>query len=158
MKRKTLVVLCGAAALSLWFSGRVKAFNPQSDPPAFGLVGVDPFETARLNAVCADTPLPGGVAPGPCRVTLAFRDVSGRVLQQMTQSLQPGEGTSLDLTVGGASARVGGRMEVQPFISPMGTGFVLASVDLFDSNTGRTAAIVNPTEPRSLGLTGPAGQ
>src|SRR5262249_60121367 len=94
----SILALAAAASLALlWPSLSVKAFNPQPDPPAFGLIGVDPFETARLNAVCADGPLPGGVAPGPCDIVLVFRDISGRALKQMTATLLPGQGTSLDL-------------------------------------------------------------
>jgi hypothetical protein len=154
--RRICAALAIAALISVWPVWRAKAFNPQPDPPAFGLIGVDPFQTARLNVVCADTPLPGGVNPGPCDVTLAFRDMSGRVLTMMAVSLRPGEGRSLDFR--GMLSATAGRMEVQPFIAPTGRGFVLATVELFENLTGRTAAALNPTEPRSLGSSGPVGQ
>lgn len=147
------VVAVGALAM-LAPMLHVTAFNPQPDPPAFGLIGIDPSETVRLNAICADTPLPGGFPPGPCTLMLVFRDTSGRALTQMTATLQPGQGTSLDLNGTQTGAR-NGRMEVQPYVSPIGVGFVLCSVEVFDTFTRHTSAVLNPTEPRSLG---PAGQ
>jgi hypothetical protein len=69
------------------FRSGVKAFNPQPDPPVFGLIGVDPFETVRLNAVSADTPLPGGVNPGPCSVDLVFRDINDNTIARATKTL-----------------------------------------------------------------------
>ncbi|HEV8145500.1 MAG TPA: hypothetical protein VGP79_03930 [Bryobacteraceae bacterium] len=149
------IALAAAGVMLLWPTHRVRAFNPQPDPPAFGLIGVDNLETARLNAMCADGLLPGDVPPGPCDVTLSFRDISGRVLKQITASLQPGQGASLD--IGGMEMSGRGRMEIQPRILPTGRGFILATVDLFDV-TGRTAALLNPTEPKSLQMMPTPGQ
>ena len=149
---KLILAGLAAAALALFHPGiSVKAFNPQPDPPVFGLIGVDPFETVRLNAVCADTPLPGGVNPGPCDVTLAFLDINGHAINRATYTLQPGHGASLDLTGVPSS---GLRTEVQPFVPAAGLGFVVVTVEVFDSNTGRTTAVLNPTEPKSLSSTG----
>jgi hypothetical protein len=154
-----MTVLAAAALLLMWSALRVKAFNPQPDPPAFGMIGVDPSETVRLNAVCADGPLPGDVPPGPCAVTLVFRDSSGRALKQSTQTLLPGQGAFLDLR--GAEAtpppdpdRIGRRTEVHPWIQPVGRGFIFATVEVFDDATGRVSAALNPTEPKSLGILG----
>ncbi|PWU02710.1 MAG: hypothetical protein C5B51_20375 [Terriglobia bacterium] len=149
-----LGVLTAAGGLVLlWPVFSVKAFNPQPDPPAFGLIGIDPFETARLNAVCADTPLPGGAQPGPCLVSLAFRDTSGRVLTQVTQSLQPGQATSLDLN-GAQVAMRGSRFEVQPYVPSNGSGYVMVTTEVFETSNGHTSAVLNPTQPKSLFLTG----
>ncbi len=146
------MVLAAAAVALLWPSLNVKAFNPQPDPPAFGLIGVDPFETVRLNAVCPDTPLPGGVNPGPCNVMLAFRDTNGSVLAQSTHSLHPGQGASLDLN--GAQVVRGSRIEVQPYVPANSAGYVLVTAEVFETNTGQISAVLNPTEPRSLFLAG----
>ena len=62
---------CGGA-FQLW------AFNPQPDPPAFAMVGIDPSATVRLNVVNI-----GSVPPGPCDVGLAFADSAGRILMQV---------------------------------------------------------------------------
>jgi hypothetical protein len=154
--QRSLTLLAGLLLLA-WPALRVKAFNPQPDPPAFGLIGVDPFETARLNAVCADGPLPGEVAPGPCDIVLVFRDISGRALKQMTATLLPGQGTSLDLrgaevlsptAVGDFAGR---RVDVHPWIRPAGRGFIFATVEVFDNLTGRVDAALNPTEAQVAG-------
>src|SRR5258708_22139670 len=137
---KRTVALAGAGLLLLLWSPRgVRAFNPQPDPPAFGLIGVSIFQTARLNAVCADTPLPGGLTPGPCVVTLAFNDASGTEIKRTTQTLRPGQAMSLDLR-GADGPRTGNRAEYQPCIEPEGSGFVLATVEVFDNFTGITFA------------------
>jgi hypothetical protein len=139
--------LAGTAVGLLWPGLVVKAFNPQPDPPAFGMIGVDPYETVRLNAVCAIGPLPGGVSPGPCDVTLAFLDINGRPINQVTRSLRSGQGTSLDLI---SASSVALRTQVQPFVPATGSGFVLVTVEKFDSSTGRTTALLNPTQPKSI--------
>jgi hypothetical protein len=149
---KFILAGLAVAALALFRPAlSVKAFNPQPDPPVFGLIGIDPLETVRLNAVCAATPLPGGVNPGPCDVTLAFLDINGRAINRATHTLQPGESASLDLTGVPSGAR---RTEVQPFVPASGLGFVVVTVEVFDNNTGRTTAVLNPTEPKSLSSSG----
>ena len=50
MKRKTIYVF-GAAISGLVCAWTLRAFNLQPDPPAFALIGVTPFETARLGVV-----------------------------------------------------------------------------------------------------------
>jgi hypothetical protein len=157
MKKTDLGLLAGAcavAAMLAWPALHVRAFNPQPDPPAFGLIGIDPFSTARLNAVCAVGPLPAtDIPPGPCDVTLEFHDVTGRVLKQATFRLQPGQAASLDLR--STEAAASRRTEIQPAIPQAGRGFVLATVEVYDNLTGRTIALMNPTQPKSLGLLTP---
>jgi hypothetical protein len=153
----TMTVVAISALVMVWPVPRVSAFNPQPDPPAFSMIGIDPFETVRLNALCADGLLPGDVPPGPCDVTLTFRDMSGRTIKQMTATLQPGQGTFLDIR-GMEGSSSGRRMEIQPRILPAGRGFILATVEVFDDATGRTAAILNPTEPKSLRTMSTGGQ
>jgi hypothetical protein len=148
VKRISLAVLAAALAL-LWPALRLKAFNPQPDPPAFGMIGIDPFSTARVGAICSAGPLPGGVPPGPCDVTMDFRDLNGVVVTQKTVSLMPGQGAFLDLM--GSQQRISGRRaEYQPGIRPVGRGFVLGSVEVFDDFTGRSLATLSPTDPKSL--------
>ena len=149
---KLMVALGAPAVLLLWPALRVHAFNPQPDPPAFGMIGIDPFGTARMNVVCAEGPLPGGIPPGPCDVTMQLRDVSGHVLKQMMVTLQPGQGAFLDqrgMDLPTTSMR---HTLLQPFIPQAGRGFILATVEVFDNLTGRTTAVLNPTQPKSLGM------
>jgi hypothetical protein len=142
----SIALAIGGIAM-LWPSLRVCAFNPQPDPPVFGLIGVDPLSTVRLNAVCPDTQLPGGVNPGPCTVDLEFRDTHGNAIKRITETALPGHGVWLDLS----GAQLGrGRTEVQPFVPAVTSGFIVLTAEVFDDLTGRTIATLNPTEPRSL--------
>ena len=145
----TVAMLAAEAVMLVRPTVSVKAFNPQPDPPVFGMIGIDPYETARLNVACSTGPFPGGVAPGPCTARLAFLDSNGNTLAEISETLLPGQGVSLDLN--GARVAPGGhRTELQPMVSAIGTGFVLATTELFDTVTGRTSAVLNPTEPKSL--------
>ena len=146
---RTLAIAAAAAAVILWPQWHVRAFNPQPDPPAFGLIGIDPFAVAQVNAICAAGPLPGGVNPGPCDVTLGFNDTAGHVVKQAHVTLAPGQGASLSITARDAGAAR--RVELQPCLSQTGHGFVLATAEIVDALTGRTMTVMNPTEPRSLG-------
>jgi hypothetical protein len=149
----TIMAMLAAAASTLVRPAlSVKAFSPQPDPPAFGMIGIDPYETARLNVACSTGPLPGGVAPGPCTATLAFLDTNGNTLAQSTQTLLPGQGVSIDLN-GARVAAAGHRTEVRPMVSAIGTGFVLATTEVFLTSNGYTTAVLNPTEPKSLSPT-----
>src|SRR5262245_20625133 len=64
-----------AAAGLLFVTAPAVAFNPQPEPPAFGMVGLARSQTAILNVVLA--PVPEDVQP-PCLVDLSFADASGR--------------------------------------------------------------------------------
>ena len=51
----------GAAAIFDQGRSRAAAFNPQPDPPAFGMIGITHEQTARLNVVnWGDGPVPQG--------------------------------------------------------------------------------------------------
>src|SRR2546422_10941571 len=63
------------AAIAVLDRNRASAFNPQPDPPAFGMVGITNEQTARVNVVDVGEVQPGPcrsssgeVQPGPCRV------------------------------------------------------------------------------------------
>jgi len=104
-----------------------------------------------LNAVCPDTPLPGGVSPGPCTVTLAFRDANGTVLSRAVKTLDAGQGAWIDWN---GAQNVRGRTEIQPSVPAISAGFALITVEVFDNMTGRTLASMGPAEPKSLSFVG----
>jgi len=99
--------------MAFWLTIRVRAFNPQPDPPAFGLVSVNPGQTLRLNVVNRLQPPPepdrlgrstrhamlafnmyrADVPPGPCATAHLFAD-----RQSCEVTLAPGEAASFDLT------------------------------------------------------------
>src|SRR6195256_3656290 len=56
------------AVVGVWLITYVSAFNPQPDPPAFGLISLNPGQTLRLNVVNRLTP-----PPDPDRLARATR-------------------------------------------------------------------------------------
>ena len=162
----TLVALFATA--TIWEVRRVRAFNPQADPP-FGMVGITPGQTLRLNIVNLTLPTdPGGVPPGPCRVVLSFRDANGRpfsdsngqVVRRVVE-LQGGQSDFLDLNAdlfgGGGSTNGDTRLQLRPFVrvtqvpgDQIPPGPCRATMEVFDNPSGRTSIFaVAPTDPEA---------
>jgi len=138
--------LVGIAALA----ATTHAFNPQPDPPAFGMIGISEGQTARLNVVNVATPFE--VSPGPCRANLQFVDADGHVLASRRVSLSAGRATSLDyaVTFAGAGAVLGpARAEIRPVVDPLiggvSPGPCRATVEIVDNETGRTSVFYAPS-------------
>jgi hypothetical protein len=81
-------VTVAAATLLIAFSlapFATRAFNPQPEPPAFGVVGIGRGQFAVLNAVLTQ-PVPDDSSPPPddnrsgCRLVLSFVGADGRTL------------------------------------------------------------------------------
>lgn len=70
-------------------------FNPQPDPPGFGMFGLATGQTARLN-VYVDRAT--GIPPFPWQVTLYFLNGDGRVVTEQTFRVIDGESAFLDYT------------------------------------------------------------
>src|SRR5262245_1223757 len=113
----------------------------------FGLAGITTAETARLNVVVTS-----GTSAG-CRVAMAFIHSDGRVLKQDVKAVLPGRATYLEITGIEAALPPGPiavRTAIRPIveIAPVQTGDVcrmLASFELVDNATGRTAIFAHPT-------------
>jgi hypothetical protein len=70
--RVAALLACGAGAVTV-----IQAFNPQPDPPGFGLIGITPeSQFARLNV--SNVGIPGISLGGSCEVQLSFGDGQGR--------------------------------------------------------------------------------
>jgi hypothetical protein len=124
---------------------RVSAFNPQPDPPAFGMLAVTHGQTARLNVV--DTM---DVPPGPCReVELMFLDSEGNIRQRSVQCLMSGHAAFLDLN-GNFLELTDNRAEIRGkvhLINPPERTMtnLVATIEVFDNETGRTSFILVPS-------------
>jgi hypothetical protein len=139
--------LAAGAVVLAALSGTATAFNPQPDPPAFGIVSINPDQTIRLNVVCWEHPV-DGVPPGPCRGDLMFHDMAGNVVAIRSVQLAPGHAASLDFTLGARSS-VANLVGLDPCWIPDPTsGRALPTAEVFDTVTGRTALHVNPLTPR----------
>ena len=82
----SIAVILGVGVLSR----SATAFNPQPDPPRFGMVGLADGQTARLNLVNLGIPTATGIPPGPCRAHLKFFDGDGNLLAAQPVDLKPG--------------------------------------------------------------------
>lgn len=135
------VLVVGAA----W--ARLVAFDPQPDPPAFGVVSITPDQTIRLNAVCSEHGVKG-TPPDPCRAELMFHDAAGNVLASKIVRLRPGQSTSLDYTIGVRTDALQ-RAGIVPCVLPDPEhGRVLPTTEVFDNTNGQTVLVVNPVTPR----------
>ncbi len=116
----TLVVAVAAMATFGIFRNfqKVQAFNPQPDPPGYGMVGITEGQTIRINVVNTNEP-DSNLPPDPCRVVLNFRDANGELFRNSDGQpvrrivlLPAGQSTFLDLN-GDVFAR-GGRIQLRP--------------------------------------------
>ena len=152
----TVLILAGIAAVGLFrfWPQQVRAFNPQPDPPGYGLVGITNGQTLRITVINTGDP-PEPDTPNPARVVLNFRDGNGNLFRNPDGSpirrialLKGGESTSLDLNADNF-VRGNGRLTLRPDIriqqaDPVVVGDRLLppdpcipSVEVIDNN-GRT--------------------
>jgi hypothetical protein len=132
-------------ALAGW-SRNTAAFNPQPDPPGFGLVTLVPGQDLRINVVCSEHGA-GRLPPGPCVGVLMFHDADGNTLSEQRVVLRPGQATSFELNLG----RDGGSpIGINPcwIPGPDNTGFAIPSAEVFNTETGHTMLYLNPVVAR----------
>jgi len=136
------------------------AFNPQPDPPRFGMVGLADGQTARLNLVNLGIPTATGIPPGPCRAHLKFFDGDGNVLASQPVELKPGQAAFLDFAAGFAPPVNGAgplRAEIRGAIVPIDGDYAppcKATVEIFDNATGRSSIFVPPGPCRGAACLG----
>jgi hypothetical protein len=157
MRDKLILVLSLAGAILLFIGGTITAqersttvIAAQVAPTyAFGMIGLGTSQTARLNVVnLARTapPVAVSVAQIPCKVELDIYDGQGKLLKQKTNAnLGFGQADFLDLTrpeIVDTSTHVdvGGLVKVGSTQSYFCN--VSATLEVFDSVTGATAAIL----------------
>jgi hypothetical protein len=148
------VVVGALVAGATWTT--LRAFDPQPDPPAFGVVSITPDQTIRLNAVCSERGV-GGLPPDPCRAELMLHDAAGNVLASQAVWLKPGQSTFLDYRIGIRTAAFE-RIGIVPCVIPdPERGRILPTAEVFDNATGQTAFVVNPVTPRLSFIKGQIG-
>jgi hypothetical protein len=113
-------------------------------PPSFpGTVGVNLFQTVRLNVVAHP--------PQPCYGVLSFADVNGNPIGgTSTVSLNSGQAAYLDLPGNTVVTGFGQRAEVQPIFTPAvgsAPGQCSISVEVYNNFTGWTNVILVPPGP-----------
>jgi hypothetical protein len=128
---------------------------------SFGMVGITPGQTLRLNVVNTAFTRQGELPPDPCRVVLTFFDAEGRhyrrrdgAVVRSAAQLQPGRATSLDLNAD-EFATEGGRIQLRAVVTvippPVGDtnalppGPCVTSVEVINNANGKTVLYVgNP--------------
>lgn len=126
-------------ALVFFYSAHAKpvqAFDQPEEKPS-PMVGLARGQTARLNVVNIGDP-----NVSPCEVQMVFYDSQGKALARDVQKLDPGMATFLDLSyaaVGNPNIRVQIRAWVKVIGDPT---LCLASLEVFDEETGRTTVFV----------------
>jgi hypothetical protein len=165
---KVSIAIAIAAFLAtgtIWEVRRVRAFNPQPDPPGkFGMVGITRGQTLRLNVVNLTSPPEPDrqVPPDPCRIVLSFRNAQGEAVRnsegqiiRRTVELQAGESAFLDLNgdmFAGPPTNVNSpalRVQLRPFVrvqqGPPDPDRQIppdpcrATMEVFDNASGRTS-------------------
>ncbi len=146
MQMHKLAAAC-ALVVAAATGGPAVAFNPQPDPPAFGIVSINPDQTIRLNVVCWEHVVEG-LSPSSCSGELMFHDTAGNIVARQIVRLPPGGAALLDFSLGprtGPALLVG----IDPCWIPDPTsGRALPTVEVFDTQSGRVARHVNPLTPR----------
>jgi hypothetical protein len=151
MKMQRIATSCAVALGAL--SGGAFAFNPQPDPPGFGIVSINSDQTIRLNLVCWQHPV-DGLPPDPCSGELMFHDTAGNVVAIQAVRLRPGEAAALDYAAGPRTTPVL-LVGIDPcWIPAPGSGRALPTVEVFDTASGRVARHVNPLTPRITAVEG----
>jgi len=137
-------------------------FNPQPDPPGYGMIGIVPGQTLRLNV--ANVPLAAPqTPPDPCRVELTFVDSAGNKLLPAVQvTLRSGKSTHIDFAAPLVpDGPVIHRFEVRPVIhilpNPSTTdttevppGPCVSTIEILDNRTGRTLLTSGPQKPGTI--------
>jgi hypothetical protein len=145
---KTVTVAAFAAILIIMVAlqdksiGRVSAFNPQPDPPAFGAFGITHEQTARLGARVFVPESESSSQEGlrPVVIEFDFHDTQDNLIRTIVQTVEPGHAAFLDLNGAETPASDAIRSELQPCIkvlsNPNGdkTVQVIASLQTFDNS------------------------
>jgi hypothetical protein len=147
-----VITLATLAAIGIAFkTQRVAAFNPQPDPPGYGLVGITDVQTIRINVVNTNVPDPN-LPPDPCRVVMTFKDTNGNPFfngngNQIRRIALVNAGESSFLVLNGANFRdPSGRLQLRPDVrvqQPDGTvgsppDPCIPTVEVISNATSRT--------------------
>lgn len=161
-KTAALVTLLAIGGFA-WNVARVRAFNPQPDPPGYGMVGITDGQTIRINVVNTNDPDPN-FPPDPCRVVLNFRDADGNLFrnsdgQPIRRVVQLPAGQSAFLDLNGDVFARGGRIQLRPVArvqQPDGNGNLppdpcISTVEVINNANGRTSFVL-PGSSRMSGF------
>lgn len=119
----TIIAVAAIVAIGVIYKTQpVRAFNPQPDPPGFGLVGLTQGQSLRINVT---NPADPNLPPDPVRAVLTFRNTDGELFRngegnpiRRVVLLRGGESAALALNADDF-ARVfdgNGRLQLRPVV------------------------------------------
>jgi hypothetical protein len=144
MTKRSGIVPCSVLAFAL--APKVWAIAPPE--PDFPMVGGSLGQTIQLNIRAVGDPQ---ILAPRCQAILSFRDSNNLpVGTSLTVDLGPDQGTFLTLSFNRLVSRLGQRFELQPVVTAVNreVNFACqASVEIYESISGRTIAWIAPPEP-----------
>lgn len=154
----SITAIASAFMLTHMATQPVQAFNPQPDPPGFGLVGITDGQTIRVNVVNTATPPDPDASANPARVVIIFRDANGvpmtnangAVIRRVAQ-LKGGESTFLQINADSFARESNGRIQLRPDVriqqSDSVNGIppdpVIPTTEIVNNANGRTQFMLN---------------
>lgn len=133
---------------------------------SFGMVGIVQGQTARLNVVNSQPPPEGDRT---CSVELSFVDGMGNVLAERAMIVDGGHAAFLDVMIDNPDIRPGQRLQIRAMVSiddpnirnrrgmQAACSGLLATVEVFNSETGRNDFYEPGRDPRLQPAARPAG-
>jgi hypothetical protein len=139
----------GAAA-----GGDEVAFDPQPDPPVFGMATLRGDQVMRVNLTCFNHDV-NGYPPNPCTGTVMFHDVAGKELRRAEYALEPGQTRSIG--VAPPASRAGTLVGIVPCVLPDPGGRAVPNIEVTDG-AGNVVLLINPAATRASQFQLPAVQ
>jgi len=151
-------LLCG------WFFAFAQSGIPFAQSFTFGMIGVTAGQVARLSVVNSAV---GPAGQASCTIDLTFLDSDGKILKTARFALAPQKAAQLDLerrdlpdAVGRIQIRGGIAETVSPsagLISPGSACAPVTTLEVFDSDSGKTSFILTDPKMVPLGAPPPGG-
>jgi hypothetical protein len=113
------ITALGAFAVLKFGLQKVEAFNPQPDPPGFGIFGISESQIMKINVVNT-APVPSAdTSSDPCRVVMTVLDQNGNALTRSDGAVirriaQLAGGQSISIAVDASNFIRSGRLQLRP--------------------------------------------
>ncbi len=124
--------------------GTAIGFDPQPDPPGFGVVTLRADQAMRMNVFCFEHAV-DGAEPRTCSGEIMFHDANGNVLRRGTYQLSPGQTNSLAVTLPATRASL---VAIVPCVIPNPGGRTVPNVEVIDRATDQVVQLINPAVAR----------